>query len=103
VALEFALPGLFGLPQLQCVGQGVYWLQLLEDIAAETGDPGSQNEGYRMHILGPLLHNRRRYVGSHGMHAALRDLRELVLAIPCRGRWLVAQFCVPGSRWRWSG
>jgi hypothetical protein len=88
VALEFALPGLFGLPELQCVGQGVYWLQLLEDIAAETGDPGSQNEGYRMHILGPLLHNRRRYVGSHGMHAALRDLRELVLAVPLP--WQVA-------------
>jgi hypothetical protein len=70
------------------VGQGVYWLQLLEDIAAETGDPGSQNEGYRMHILGPLLHNRRRYGGGHGMHAALRDLRELVLAIPLP--WQVA-------------
>jgi hypothetical protein len=38
-----ALPGLSGLPQLQCVGQGVYWLQLLEDIAAETGDVNSQN------------------------------------------------------------
>jgi hypothetical protein len=37
-----------------------------------------------MHILGPLLHNRRQYVGSQDMrmHAALHDLRELVLAIP---------------------
>jgi hypothetical protein len=25
VTLECALPGLFILPQLQCVGQGVYW------------------------------------------------------------------------------
>jgi hypothetical protein len=33
------------LPQLQCVGQGVYWLQLLENIACETGDSGSRNEG----------------------------------------------------------
>jgi hypothetical protein len=80
VALEFALPGLFGLPQLQCVGQGVYWLQLLEDIAAASGDPGAQSVAYEMHILGPLLQNRRRYVG--GMHAALHDLRALVLAIP---------------------
>jgi hypothetical protein len=80
VALEFALPGLFDLPQLQCVGQGVYWLQLLEDIAAAAGDPGAQSAAYQMHILGPLLQNRRRYVG--GMHAALHDLRELVLAIP---------------------
>jgi hypothetical protein len=51
VALEFALPGLFGLPQLQCVGQGVYWLQLLEGIAAETGDPGSWNVGSLPHYL----------------------------------------------------
>ena len=83
VALEFAVPGLFGLPKLQCVGQGVYWLQLLEDIVAASGDPGAQSAAYQMLVLEPVLQNRRKYAHSvDGMQAALQDLRALVLAIP---------------------
>jgi hypothetical protein len=79
VGLEFALPGLFGLPRLQCVGEGIKWLRLLEGICAATGDPGAQGEAYNMHIFGPLLQHRFQYTS---MHAALTDLRALVAAIP---------------------
>jgi hypothetical protein len=79
VGLEFALPDLCGLPHLQCVGDGVRWLKLLEDICAASGDPGAQAEAYRMHVLGPLVQGRARYAD---MHVALADLRLLVAAIP---------------------
>jgi hypothetical protein len=79
VGLEYALPGLFGLPQLRCVGEAVYWLKIVADLCAAAGDPGAQFEGYRMHVLEPLLQTRLRY--QH-MQVALTDLQALVAAIP---------------------
>jgi hypothetical protein len=78
VGLEFGLPGLFGLPKLQCVGEGIKWCRLMEGIFAMR-DHGARDEAYKMHVLEPLLHNRLQYAC---MQATLRDLQALVAAIP---------------------
>ena len=79
VGLEYALPGLFGLPRLQCVGEAVWWLKLVGDLCAASGDPGAQYEGYKMHVLEPVLQNRSRY---QDMQVALSDFTALVAAVP---------------------
>ena len=74
VGLEFAFPGLRDLPGLQCVGEAVYWAGLLGDIVAAGGDPGAQQEAYRMHVFGPLLGSRSRYADMRVAHGELQRL-----------------------------
>lgn len=79
VGLEFVLPGLSGLGTLQCIGQGVHWLKIVEDLCTITGDPGARDEAYKMLVWEPVLQKRPRYTN---MLAAREDLRVLVAAIP---------------------
>ena len=91
VGLEYALPDLFNLPQLQCVGQAVWCLKVVGDLCAASGDPGAQYEGYRLSVLEPVLQNRLRY---RNMQVALSDLTNLVAAIPSdwqEAAWAVVQ------------
>jgi hypothetical protein len=78
VGLEFVLPDMFGLGQLQCVGQAVHWLQLVEAICS-ISDVGARDEAYRLHVWAPVLQNRPGYAD---MFLARDHLRVLVAAIP---------------------
>jgi hypothetical protein len=49
VGLEFVVSDMFGLDQLQCVGQALHWLQLVEAICC-IPDVEAREEAYRMHV-----------------------------------------------------
>jgi hypothetical protein len=66
VGLEFVLPSMFGLAQLQYVGQAVHWLQLVEAICS-ISDVGARDEAYRLHVWAPVLQNRPRYADMSHM------------------------------------
>jgi hypothetical protein len=65
VGLEFVVPDMFDLRQLQCAGQAVHWLRAVEAICSIT-DQCAREEAYRMHVWDPVLPQVCRCVCGQG-------------------------------------